>query len=425
MVVVFLFKQIRQIELRAGILPTVLMISMVWILLCSALISVNYYRNLLFRKHQVQNQLMANAASALEILKSDIDLPMDIAISDDLYGYGQDSIFLRKWGLFDIGIVEAFRGHHYQRLAAMSGAYTDSVSQFTLYLTDENQPLLLAGNTHIKGKCALPVAGIRTVNIEGKGFSGQVPDGTHILKSNKRLPIYPVLPALSTHFWEKKEASVFQNPVVRPISELPSLLNHSFFDPVRIFTSAESYELKGSLAGNILLHSDRTIVISASARLKNVIIAARKVIIREGFRGQLQIFAQDTLIMEQDVFLRYPSTLCIQPIQAGLMEIGPFSTIEGVLATNSKVDNTYLGEPKLFVHENAQVWGQVYCNGLAEWRGKLSGSLMCRRFSLLTPSAFYENHLLDADLNVDRRPVSFLTSPSLSSEKRNVLIWLK
>ena len=412
---------ILQVKLRAGILPIVLMISIAIVVICTALIGISYYKNLQFRKNRLENQLLLNVNSGLELLKSNLDLPEDGSVVMDLYQEGKDSILIqrKKWGLFEIGIAKAFRGRHSEWLVAMLGALPDTINHVTLYLVDENLPLSIAGNTHITGNCMVPNAGIRTTTIEGNFFSGQLPNKNQIHRSKT------LMPPLSSRFRPNTLSPDMNHWIVRPMDRLPSLAQYTFANTTVVFASAGSCTIEAKLVGNIWLHSDNTIILSEASQLENIVVSARKIIIREGFKGQLQALATDTIIVENNVSLRYPSVIFLHYNQQGWVDIGQHSVIEGtVMLNNESNGNSDLGA-KLRVQENAHIWVEVYCNGLTEWRGKLSGSLVCRRFSLLTASALYENHLIDAYMNLNERPRSFLTSPLLSSQQRSVLKWLR
>jgi hypothetical protein len=54
--------------------------------------------------------------------------------------------------------------------------------------------------------------------------------------------------------------------------------------------------------------------------------------------------------------------------------------------------------------EGVKVTGLVYTPGYMDFKGDVTGSLYCGGFILRTPSAVYENHLLNAVVNAVELP---------------------
>ena len=59
------------------------------------------------------------------------------------------------------------------------------------------------------------------------------------------------------------------------------------------------------------------------------------------------------------------------------------------------------------VAKKAVVYGQVFSCGTIDLKGCVYGSVLTNKFILRTPSAVYENHLLDATIDVSKLPVEY------------------
>ncbi len=384
-----------------------------------------YYRNLLLARDRIQTTLLRNAHSGMNYLLATSLPSFDQPYIFDLYGTGQDSIWLmkRRWGLFETGISRAMQGSHQQMLASLIAAQPDSTSRATLYLTDEKRSLTLAGEARLSGICYLPEAGIRTTYLEGKGFTGIQPDTKSIRHSSSQMP------GLPEQIREQLRAQQDGYGTALPFQHLTSPLQRSFADPTLVFSTQTSTGIAGNLRGNIVLHSTETLVLTTASQLENVIVLARKIIVEAGFQGQVQLFAQDTLEVQSGARLLYPSVTSVHPSDGhkGLLKIAPQAIVEGiVLVSTAGTDESLISlfRNHLKVEKGAQIIGHVYCDGLTTFAGILYGSLVSRRMILQTPSALYENHLMDAELCVDKRPHTFLTSPLLAQTPKQILMWL-
>ncbi|MDJ1497753.1 hypothetical protein QNI19_32735 [Cytophagaceae bacterium DM2B3-1] len=417
--------RLLRVQLQAGMLPTVLFVSTIITLLCSALVGIVYYRNLLLSRDRIQEELIRNIHSGIQILQGSNSFPLNTPVQFDLFQKGNDSVELTRkpWGVYTLASVKAFRGRHQEQQAALLASLPDSTTKAALYLTDEKRPLTLTGDTRLKGICYLPEAGIRTSYIDGKGFSGDMPKAAMQRKSTGQLP------DLYEEYQERFAlyTAIAASPQALPIQQLRTPALHSFLEAPRVYTSPENIELSGRLQGNIILHTSQTLLLSSTAQLENVLIVARRVIIRSGFKGQVQVLAQDTVEIENNVQLTYPSAVCVSNTKGCYMRIDEKSVIEGLVIVNNPTKNLSTLEAfkdRLDIEPKCLIMGYVYCDGLTEFKGILYGTLVSRRLFLRTPSALYENYLMDAEINVDKRPKVFLTSPLLSKAPTHILMWL-
>jgi hypothetical protein len=216
-------------------LPTVLFISLVITLLCTALIGAAYYKNRLLAKDRTRIVLSRNAHSALNFVAAAAPIPYRQPVVLDLYGTGEDSVSLlkREWGLFDIALVKAFRGRQTHAVCGAMGVLPDKVANTALYVSDENRPLSLAGKSIVRGTCLLPKAGVRYEHVEGKGFTGEAPQPSSIKPSQAEPP------PLATAFLERiRWLQGLPNGLsFLPVSRLVEVRMRSFKDAPLVFFS--------------------------------------------------------------------------------------------------------------------------------------------------------------------------------------------
>jgi len=404
-------------RLKASMLPTVLLISILIALISMALIGVAYYQRLLRTRDRTAHELRRNAYSALGYLLASKQLTTTQPLIFDLYGEGKDSVEILKkhWGFFDMGIVQTFRGSHHQFITALLGNQPDSIAKSALYLPDENRPLAIAGNTHLKGRLYVPQGTVRSAFVDSRGFTGTAPVVDQLRKSRTTLPL------LSDEFTHRLHH--YQTKSGLPIQTLPAVLHQSFLAETLTYTSSESMVITGQISGNIILHGDQTLIISRQAQLRDIIVVARKIIVQTGFVGNLQVLARDTLQVESGCRFNYPSILCTGGRDTKCyLSIGEGSMIDGLVIASSDIPNVL--ENIVEFGQNTLITGQVYVKGMVQAKGNIHGNMVSQRLFLSTPSAFYENHLFDAQIDVNKRPKAFLTSPILSNAPTRILQWL-
>ncbi|RZM21551.1 MAG: hypothetical protein EOO88_32685, partial [Pedobacter sp.] len=219
----------------------------------------------------------------------------------DLYGDGLDSVTIssKAWGVFDLAVVKSFVSSDTLKKAFLVGMdkRSDSVA---IYLSDENRPLAVSGDTRITGNVQVPKSGMRKSYAEGRPFSGENMVDGKIRDSERKLK-----PLSKGYLSELNMALDNPGALWRRIPDQD--LHVSFFDSVRRFRLSPGEVLSNSFSGHIILFTDSSVVLSSSCRLDGVLLFAKSIRIENGFAGNAQLFARDSIIIGDDVRLGYPS----------------------------------------------------------------------------------------------------------------------
>jgi hypothetical protein len=400
--------------LRAGALIYAIFISFLIGLSGFAIVFIAFASRAQNEKAFESNRLIRNARSGIELLMTSQALILpDVPKTIDLFGNNTDSVYLEKksWGLFDIAISKAFSKNAREEKIVLIGSATNQKDSMALYLTDMDKRLSLSGETILKGNCYLPKAGIERAFIEGKNFHGsQFVDGK-ILKSEKSLP--KISKSLLERIQNISEGKWLKSDSLRDISFLlaKDSLQRSFFEPTLLYTSSAPVVLDHKfLRGNMAIVSSVSITVKASSKLTDVLLYAPKIILEEDFTGSLQAFASDSLVAGKNCRLIYPSVLSVcrnkKSKDVIRMVLNEEATCLGVLfawqdGTDAKK------QVDISVAKKAIVYGQVFSCGTIDLKGSVYGSVFTNKFVLRTPSAVYENHLLDATIDVSKLPVEY------------------
>jgi cytoskeletal protein CcmA (bactofilin family) len=397
--------------IKAGSLFYAIIISLIIAIVSSSLILFAYLTKIQFENFEINQQLNLNADSGLNLLLSKQSLvELNQQKTIDLFNSGTDNVILNRksWGAYEILIAKAvFKNTEVTRIA-LAGFYPDSAHSYSLYLSDEDKPLALCGNTLIKGRAYLPKAGVKRAYIEGQSFTGNTLIDGQIKQSEKILPKFnkDLVDNIKTVFLKK---SITANDSIISIQRDLSgdtLINNFQNKTLVLINSGLMRISAGTYSGNIVIISDKQITISSNAVLKDLMIFAPKIIIENEFRGNMQAFAYDSIIINKNVTLTYPSVLGLlkddKSTNTSAIILNENDSIAGnVFVYKNEAD--VLKQAGLIIREKAIVFGQVYSNGYVDIKGTIIGSLMCNKIILNTSSSVYENHLLNAVIDASKR----------------------
>ncbi|MBB2145791.1 hypothetical protein GM921_09855 [Pedobacter sp. LMG 31464] len=341
----------------------------------------------------------------------------------DLYGDGTDSLLLeqKQWGLFDLAVLRSFRLQDTLQRAFLIGRQTDSVA---LYLSDEDRPLALSGDTKITGDVVLPKAGIKKAYAEGKPYANvQTVYGGKMSFSDRNLN------ELDQSMLKKLKDHLLQDRERLPLL-IQSELVVSFLDSTQSFRLAKNAELNAvALKGNLILFADSSVTITRSARLTGIQIYAPVIHIEAGFKGNCQLFATESIVVEKEVALDFPSVLGVIRTSPSVAQpnisLGDHVVFNGIIFSHEQKRSPL--QTLVSLGKETKVKGEVYSTGLVKLsKGVvIEGKVSCHRFIMQTPVTLYENFLIDVLLNRRARSRYYLSSRLFQGGQSNhILKWL-
>lgn len=417
--------------LKASALYIVIIIALVIGLLCSSLIVAAYYYRAEYQKKFRYDQLVDNVGSGVNILLTSGDTAYIKEKVFSLFNKETDSVALRHvfWGLYDMGVARAFIQKD-TLLRIFSFASTiDSAKWAVLYLMNEERPFSLSGKTTIRGDAFIPEAGVKEAYIDNKAYQG-----------DKRLIIG------SKHFSEKKlpelnggRLNQFEQMITggHPADSVltgPDSIRRSFLLPTRWVNFKKTPQILQNryLDGNLILLSDTSITIDSTTVLHNVLIFAKTITVKAGFKGNAQLFATDSIRIDSNCRLDYPSGLGILRFHSpkvasqARITLGKNTVVNGIIFTWEK-EKTDL-KPLIRIEKRGRVHGQVYSQGVLELQDgtEIDGSVFTSRFLYKSAFTLYENYLINTTLDSRALSPYYLTSDLLpvAKKRKKVLQWL-
>lgn len=416
-------------RIRASALYISLILSMLIVLICGSVLSVGYIYRMENKKQERRDRLDANMASGIAIVL-DKDFKTDALQQSSLFGEEGDSVALGKqsWGIFELGTVKAWTAADtLQKVFLIGSVMKDTLK--TLYLADEDRPLSISGKSLIRGSAFLPKSGIKAAYVENATYTDKTLVYGSIKDSGRELP-EPDAEML-------KQAQTLIDEMTGEDKD-PGKLDkdstiNSFFKPVKkIRLGLDEANLSRITAlGNIIISCDTTLVVDAQSRLDRVILVAPHVLIKEGFRGNIQVVATDSITLGNKVQLDYPSALLVLKNDTAKfqirIDIGKDCKIAGHVFAYEKTRSLLM--PMVAIGEGTLVKGEIYVKGYLNMGKKsaVQGSVSLIRFMARTASSLYENYLIDVQLNRPALSRYYLGSKLLNAEatQNKVLCWLQ
>lgn len=406
---------------KAGALYFAIVIAFFIAIISASLIMLAaHYRNAYLKEMRLIRLNNNLAASIQYALATDENRTL---VTIDLYGNKADSVIIerKQWGLYDFAVIKTFILQDTLKKSILIGVIPDST---VLYLSDEDRPLAVSGATKIIGNAQLPKAGIKKSYAEGKPYANDkmIYEGSTSLSSNSLRP-------LNQFFLNSIiDKLVFNGNHLPPLKM--SKVKVSFLDSTQSFSLLPKANLSNvSLDGNIILFADSSITIGASAMLKDVQVYAPFIKVEDGFVGNCQLFATDSIQIGNNVKLNYPTVAAVIRTEKSaplpMISVGSDVIFSGILFSYEK-KRTPL-QSIVSLGKKTTVKGEVFCAGVLKLQkgATVAGKVSCNGFLMETSTNIYENLLIDVNFNNKARSKYYLSAKLFDSKNDNkVLKWL-
>lgn len=388
-------------KLPARAMLYAILISLLVAIIAGALVSLSFSQRMLQERAFLQERLIRNAASGIQLLLSLEEPPINPI---DLFDNQRDSLKLEKipWGLFELGRSTAFHGQDSFIKVVFLGWVPQTEQRAALYLADGNSPLAVCGSTEIIGDAYLPRAGVKRGHIPNANYQGTKMVYGEIKISKINLPA----------FNEKKLTALKNMPT-------DLLANTSLEGDTIVGSFAEAPKIiKGGLLrvdnivlkGHLILIAEQAISFGANAVVEDILVFAPQIIFEEGFVGQLQAVAGDSLYVAPNCRFLYPTTLGVLRSSdnqtAAYLHIDSLAEVKGLVWLKDLAGGRQKAQAR--IASSTFIEGEVYVDGFLDFQGVVYGRVACRKFSLRTAASVYENHLLNCKIDIHKRHKAFL-----------------
>lgn len=387
-----------QITLKGGALYIAIFISIIIGIFLSLLVLLSYHNSRTANNLLQATQLKFNLASAFEMAQSAYftEEVNNVWIKNS---FNDDSIRVKKyhWGAYLLLHAETKNRHQSLSQAGIYGTFMNADT--ALMIADNSRPVGLSGKVEFKSFCYLPKAGIKPAFIEGQSYQGNAANGAYIRSAPGTIP--SIEQKLVKGLQTQQQLSPYLDSLVY---DIPPHYSHSFSKKTMVLEVSSQIIMNKKWQNNIKLVSNGFIEVDSTCHLENILIVAKKVKFRKGFKGRVNVIASDSIIADEKSFFQYPSSMVVlsdgssnNSIKAILFN-KDCKFYGGILAINN---STSVNGDKVFIKLNAstQINGLIYSSNYIHIEGQLNATVIANSLLLSTPSAVYENHMINCEFN--------------------------
>ncbi len=298
---------------------------------------------------------------------------------------------MKNWGSWEIVLRPRLR------IGAVLGERKQSKTSLVVF--DRGDRISVSGNTRIFGEIEIPEGRFDKDFTAGRAFHGNI--DSSVVKASRRFESVSntgIDPTLQTYDFGD-------------FLEIPYDTCNSFFNEPCIFYTQEAIHLDHTqICGQVMIRSDESISVSASARLGEVILMAPSVYIHDGFSGSCQVFASDTIIVGEHALLEFPSSISFRARSNSYISFSPHSQIEGDIRIT---DDAELGKLVCRFEEHSSIIGSYYSECATEMNGTSMGAFVTNGISGSVNGRTSSNNLYNASFtNKTPNWISSLKQPN-------------
>lgn len=366
-------------------------------ILCGCLIMLsNLYNqlNLYYVTHEslyIKNQSAVNYA-----LGNNVSLEEDYLTEKET---GITSQFqIKQHGLLPLLLTQTYVSNDTVSSAHFIGQKDNTNT--ALYVANFSYPLNTSGKVTVKGDAYLPSERLKEIYIDNK------PNEVNFIGKKEISTVN--LPETSTNIKNVYNNSLLSTSLSQVEKRNDSIYVNSFFNET-IKIQLQTINLENMvMKGNFILSSNDSIFIRKNNVLEDVVIIAPKVGIEEGFKGNIQVFARESITVEQDVVLNYPSVLCVYSDreQKTFLNIDENVQVYGlVMLFGNKL--IQMDKNNMNIKEKGTIIGNVYCSGILSLRSNVYGGVYATKIQHKTNSSTYMNCIADIEIDISKKPKIF------------------
>jgi len=411
-----------QRKIKASSLQLVIVVSVIIVILLFAFISLMYLQKRIEVKHQHFKEAVYTTQQYFKYIeKAEIPFGVTDSLAIVSSKNSNTTITKKQWGLFELMNIKTTVNNDYFQKTALIGA--SNLKREALYLKDNNQQLIVVGNTTITGGVSIPSRGINSGNIGGVSYNKQKYVFGKIKQSSDRIP----------EISNKKNIENFISGFTQDSIEYFDLSDeltrqNSFLKKTLVYQQNGLIDIiNTSLNGNFIIESDSIIRVHASSTLKDVILIAPKIEIMDEFKGNLQLFATKKIVIGKKCFLEYPSAIVLLDTKlssekdTGII-ISKAAVVKGVVI-NLASSNTNLYTPQILLDLESKIYGEVYSLSNLELKGEVYGSVYTNSFIARQSGGIYMNHIYNGVINSELLDKHY-SGLFFSNSTKSVAKWL-
>jgi cytoskeletal protein CcmA (bactofilin family) len=411
-------------KINASALQLVIVISVIILILVFALISLIFLQKRIETKHQNFKEAVYTTQQYFKFIeKNKIPFGTTDSITVLSSENSQTTFKKKQWGIFELMSIRTEVNKESFQKTAIIGSVNSKKD--ALYLKENNQQLIVVGNTTITGNVSISKRGVNSGNIGGVSYNKKQFVFGEIKQSITELPV------INNRIHFESFIAGFDKDTIDHFELKKGLIKqNSFKNKTLLFQTNGVLEIAQiELKGNFIIESDSIIRVYDSAKLNDVILIAPKVEIEKGFKGNLQIFATEKIDIKENCELEYPSAIVMLKNESAIKKHAPtinisdFSILKGVILNlNSVHQNIFTSQVSL--GQKTKIFGEIYCLGNIGLGGEVFGSVYANSVIAKQNGSIYMNHLYNSVINSGALDKKYAGLSFLNNHK-TVAKWLE
>lgn len=385
-------------HISASVLATVLVVSALMLLLVFGVLALWEADFVFFSRAGYVSQQRANLESAFLWYKVDSTLinQLDDCNNIQLYDSLSDSrvhISIYPWGLYEAVRVHASDPRISSvRLFGATHPVPPLRNQCcNLWYSTKGTTLSLTGRIVLHGFLRLPRHGVQYGQIRSVFFCGEPVETGRTAYVGTQMPAlrYDVNRQIDHLFNLLSESGAWE--------AMPDSLAVGFCEYQPRLLNAEGVCENISVEGSAILLGNE-ITIDSTCNLKDVLVVGHTIRIEDGFQGRVQLFAEDTVIIGQEVNLQYPSGVFVRRQNPNrYLEIGANSRVEGYAIVAGE-GNPDVKRRNYCQARTSVLRGLLWVDGAAQVQGIVSGCIVANSLVYYSTEGYYEDMAYDLTL---------------------------
>lgn len=423
-------------KMPSGALQFSVFVSAVIALLLIAFLLLVHTQQKISLRSKKDIEIINTTKEAFRYLQNKNRIPIDTFALDIIKAPGISvKAHVSAWGIFQKAYVQSTYDTHQYSKCGLLGGGIQRTNRKAIVLKENYKPLLLVANTKITGDVVLSEQGVRSGVIKGHTFYGNQLINGRIGKSKLTLPkLQPqIIHAIHQYFVQFPERS--ENFLLESNHQV---WKQSFAAPTQwIYDSGVIYLNENKLKGNIIIRSEKKIIVSPQARLQDVLLIAPEIVIQDRVSGAFQAIATQSIYVGEQCQLNYPSALVLvqknkakkkksavnhkQSVDDAIV-IDQSSIVKGAVCyLNAGTPMGYSNN--ITFKDKSKLIGEIYCQGNLELNNEVIGSVYTNQFSLNHYGSIYMNHLYNVTINSQKLPNNF-AGISFDTTSKKIAKWL-
>jgi hypothetical protein len=429
---IFSFLINKKNKVKGGALYYAIFISFIVFLFCGFIITATFLRRTIFQHREIIKQIENNVGNIIVAkVYGNIDLRAYPKYLEGTYSVDHDTASLVEvshWGAYNLIKASFSFNKDTVSKAVLAGFSHKGDSLIALYLTEKDNYLTFSGTSSIKGSCYLPKLGYKnSLSVFSKN---QKPIEGSVKRSEKSLPSINQYFAQQTYLSLLKNTIGLKNTFDCSVLQNKDSLYNSFCNNkvLNIVNTDNDLYLSRTIEGNIRLISSKPVHIQNTAHLNHLLIYAPVITVEKGFKGAVQLFATDSIHVESNCRLTFPSFAAIVPDSSEVYDRNRFlimdasSSIEGgilVIPPGKEKDS------QLLLYDKTLVIGLIYCSGSMQLQGKVKGSVYASFLYNESTSGSIGNMLYNGVIDSKNIPENFIFPLLINGSQQKIITWLQ